>query len=134
MDQDFDQAASNDLLQLAKRLVVSVETGDESLTWDLVYSIKDLAEERGLVSFWAVLRERDGHRSYLGGWWLRDDEDVMIYTERDREEWDLRAGDVLLFHRDYRDRSPGQPLFTVPVGAEAEPTPTVDVNWIDEGF
>ena len=65
MDRDLDQAAYNDLLQLAKRLAVSVETGDESLTWDTAYAIKHWTEERGLVLFWAVFRERDGHRAYL---------------------------------------------------------------------
>ena len=135
MDRDLDQAAYNDLLQLAKRLAVSVETGDESLTWDTAYAIKDWTEERGLVSFWAVFRERNGHSAYLDGWRLRDDEDVMIYVERDREEWSLRVGDVLLFYKNYRDRSPGQPVFTMPVEPEAEsPLAAVDVNWKNEGF
>ena len=59
----------------------------------------------------------------------------MIYVERDREEWDLRVGDTLLFYKDYRNRAPGEPLFTMPVEPEAEPTSAaVDVNWNNEGF
>lgn len=135
MDRDLDQAAYRELVQLAKRLAVSVETGDDSLMWDTAYAIKDWAEVRGLVLFWAVFRDRDGHRDFLDGWWLQDDEDVMIHFERDRDEWDLRAGDTLLFYKNYRHRSLGEPLFTMPVEPEAGPTSAaVLVNWKNEGF
>ena len=135
MDRDFDQADYYDLLQLAQRLAVSVENGDESGIWDTAYAIKDWTEERGLVSLWAVFRERDGHRAYLDGQWLQDNEDVMSFVERDRDEWDLRGGDTLLFYRDYRDRSPGQPSFTIPVEPESETaSAAVAVNWKAEGF
>ena len=59
MDRDLDQAAYTDLLQLAKRLAVSVEDGDDSLTLETAYAIKNWAEDRGLVLFWAVFRERE---------------------------------------------------------------------------
>jgi hypothetical protein len=59
----------------------------------------------------------------------------MVYVGRDREDWDVQAGDILLFYKDYRDRSPGQPLFTLPVDPESEPTAVNgDVNWQNEGF
>jgi hypothetical protein len=41
----------------------------------------------------------------------------MIYAERDREEWDLRAEDVLLFHKDYRRSTPS----SVPTWTQRSP-------------